>query len=290
MSIYNEYLYSSGLVLEGGGLRALYSSGVLDAFIEAEITFPYVIGVSAGSCNGVSYIAKNRHRMRDLTINYSRDKRYMSLNSMIKHGEYLNSGWIFGELAYDILPLDYDEFEKSGTAFCAVTTNASTGKPEYFYPKNFRNGCEELKASCAMPIVSKPVKLGADYYYDGGLTNSIPLQKAFDDGCKRCVTILTQHRDYIKHQPTHINAMKKALKKYPLIADALEERHKIYNAQKQYIFEQEKSGNTLVICPSEPLNCPTLEKDTDKLWKIYNMGYRDGKQSIDRVRIFLNQD
>lgn len=283
-------MYSSGLVLEGGGLRSLYTSGVLDAFMEAEITFPYVIGVSAGSCNGVSYIAKNRHRMRDISINYSSDKRYMSLESIVKNGEYLNSNWIFGELTYDYLPLDYDEYEKANAVMCVVATNALTGKAEYFYPKDFRKGCEELRASCALPLATKPVRLGKDLYYDGGVCDSIPLKRAIDDGCKKNVVILTQDRGYIKAPVAHEKALRRTLRKYPLVADAVMNRHNLYNKQRQFVFEQERTGDTLVICPEMPLHCPTLERDKDKLWKIYNMGYRQGKANVDKVRIFLSKE
>jgi len=185
-------MYSAGLVLEGGGLRCAYESGVLDAFMENGITFPYVIGVSAGSCNGVSFIAKNLYRMRDIMVDYAHDKRYMGVKSVFKNGEFLNTKWIFGELSYQMFPLNYDEYEKSGSKFCVVATNAATGRAEYFYPTEFRDGCDEIHASCALPLVSKPVLIGKDYYYDGGVVDSIPLQRAYDDGCEKCVVILTQ--------------------------------------------------------------------------------------------------
>ncbi len=120
-------MYKTGLVLEGGGIRAIYTSGVLDAFMENDIEFPYVIGVSAGSCNGVSFLGKNAHRMRDIYLKYSGDKRYMSVNSMFKNGEYMNMNWIFGELTYDIYPLDYEAYENSNATMCAVATNVLTG-------------------------------------------------------------------------------------------------------------------------------------------------------------------
>ena len=191
-------MFSSGLVLEGGGLRAAYESGVTDAFIENNITFPYVIGVSAGSCNGVSFIAKNLHRMRDIMVNYAHDERYMGIKSIFKNGEYLNSKWIFGELSYEMFPLNYDEFENSKTKFCVVASNAKTGKAEYFYPTDFRKGCEIIHASCALPMATRPVQIGKDMYYDGGICDSIPLKKAYEDGCEKCVVVLTQDRHFIK--------------------------------------------------------------------------------------------
>lgn len=280
-------MYKSGLVLEGGGLRAVYSSGVLDAFIENNIEFPYVIGTSAGTCNGVSFIGKNLHRMRDIFIDYSGDKRYMSASSIIKNGEYMNTAWIFGELTYKMFPLDYDTYEKSNTVMCCVTTNALTGKAEYFYPTNFRNGCEELKASCALPIATHPVKLGKDLYYDGGLTDSIPLARALEDGCKKCVVILTQDMDYEKKPVGHDKIVRKIMHKYPLMADEILNRHDMYNKQRQFVFEQEKAGNAFVIYPEKPLNCSTLEKNKAKLTDIYDIGYKQGLRLADSVKEFL---
>ena len=280
-------MYKSGLVLEGGGLRAIYTSGVLDAFMENDIEFPYVIGVSAGSCNGVSFLGKNIHRMRDIYIGYSSDERYMSLKSMFKNGEYLNSKWIFGELSYDMFPLNYENYESSNAVMCCVATNARTGKPEYFYPKSFRNGCEELRASCALPVAAKPVKLGKDYYYDGGLTDSIPLKRAFEDGCEKCVVILTQDKGYVKKPMGHPRAVKRTLRHYPLMAEEILVRHKMYNEQRKYVFEQEKLGNALVICSDVPINVPTLEKNPKKLKEIYDIGYRQGLENIDKVREFI---
>ncbi len=280
-------MYKSGLVLEGGGLRAIYTSGVLDAFMENDIEFPYVIGVSAGSCNGVSFLGKNIHRMRDIYIGYSSDERYMSLKSMFKNGEYLNSKWIFGELSYDMFPLNYENYESSNAVMCCVATNARTGKPEYFYPKSFRNGCEELRASCALPVAAKPVKLGKDYYYDGGLTDSIPLKRAFEDGCEKCVVILTQDKGYVKKPMGHPRAVKRTLRHYPLMAEEILVRHKMYNEQRKYVFEQEKLGNALVICSDVPISVPTLEKNPKKLKEIYDIGYRQGLENIDKVREFI---
>ncbi|MGN1328791.1 MAG: patatin family protein [Eubacterium sp.] len=281
-------MYNCGLVLEGGGLRGIFTSGVLDAFMENNIKFPYVIGVSAGSCNGVSYIAGNLHRMRDIIIGYSSDERYMSLKSLIKNGEYLNTKWVFGELSYEMFPLNYDGFENADTDFCVVVTNAQTGKAEYLYPKDFRKSCPEITASSAMPIATRPIQIGKDFYYDGGLTDSIPLKRAFDDGCEKCVVILTQDKNFTKQPIGHDKAVKKVIKKYPAVADRLLERHNMYNGQREFVFEQEKEENAFVICPREPLHCSTLEKDSDHLREIYNMGYAQGLESIEKVRNFMN--
>lgn len=279
-------MYSSGLVLEGGGTRAIYSAGVLDAFLENDISFPYVIGVSAGSCTGASFLGKCKGRHHDLIVNYINDKRYMGIGNMLKTGEYLGSDWIFGELSYDILPLNYDEFEKSGAVFCCVVANAKTGKAEYLYPKTLRpRGCPEIRASCSMPLVTKGVEIGGELYFDGGLMDSIPLERALDDGCEKCVVVLTQHKGFQKQAVN--SAMPRLIKKYPLLANAVAQRHLMYNKQLEYAYEMERQGRAIIVQPHTPLDCPTLEKNKSKLESIYQLGYRNGLDAIDRVKEFL---
>lgn len=276
-------------MLEGGGNRGIYTSGVLDAFLESGIEFPYIIGVSAGSCNAASYMGKNYRRQHDIAINYCNDKRYMSLNSQIKNGQYLNLNWVFGELCYDIMPLNYEEYEKSGAVFCVVVTNAETGKAEYIYPKDLRErGCLPIQASCAMPIATNGVDMDGMKYFDGGVTDSIPLKRALEDGCQKAVVIMTQDKSYVKKPLKAPNIIRRALKKYPLLAEALIERHNMYNEQRRYIAEQEKKDNIFIIRPARPLNCSSVEKDTNKLEVIYQLGYQQGKKNIDKIKEFLS--
>lgn len=278
-------MYSTGLVLEGGGNRAIYTSGVLDAFIEEGIEFPYVIGVSAGSCNGVSFIAKNYRRQHDIVVKYTNDKRYMGIKNVIDGNSYLNTDWIFGELAYDILPLNHDIYENSNSTLCAVVANAHTGKAEYLYPKSFREGCPELQASCSMPGVTKGVTIGETLYFDGGLVDSIPVQRAFDDGCKKAVVILTQHKGFIKTpMPSRTT---KAFKKYPLVGEAIKNRHIMYNNQLELIKKLENEKLIYVIQPNVPLGVSSLEKDTSKLEGIYQLGYAQGKAHAQAVKNFI---
>ena len=279
-------MYKSGLVLEGGGSRAIFTSGVLDAFLEKGISFPYVIGVSMGSCNGASFIGKAHRRQHDIIINYVGDKRYMSIGNMLKKGEYLDADWIFGELTYDLMPLDQDEFERSGTVLCCVAVNAKTGKAEYFYPKSFRErGCIECRASCSMPIVTKGCEIGGELYYDGGLVDSIPLERALEDGCEKAVVILTQHDGYVK-KPVD-RRIGERFKRYPKVGEAIVNRHEVYNSQLAYVKEMEEKGLAYVIRPLAPLDCSTLEKSTAKLEAIYRLGYNQGLKAADEVKEFI---
>ena len=279
-------MYKTGLVLEGGGSRGIYTSGVLDAFIENGIEFPYVIGVSMGSCNGVSFLGKCKRRQHDIAIKYTNDKRYMSLSNLIKNKEYLDPDWIFGELTYDLEPLDYDQFENSGAVFCCVVTNAKTGKAEYLYPKTLRpRGCEEIRASCSMPIVTKGIEIGGELYFDGGLVDSIPLKKAFDDGCEKAVVIMTQHKGFQK-QPMNPK-IARLVKKYPLLAERMVNRHIMYNEQLEYVSQMKEEGRAYVIQPLTDLDCTSLEKSTSKLEAIYQLGYRQALDQIAKVKEFI---
>ncbi|MBQ9517756.1 MAG: patatin family protein [Eubacterium sp.] len=279
-------MYKCGLVLEGGGSRGIYTAGVLDAFMENDIEFPYVIGVSMGSCCGASYLGKAIKRQHDVILFSAKDKRYMSFTNLRERGEYCNFDWTFGELSYDLFPLDQDEFEKSNAVYCVVATNAKTGKAEYFYPKSLRNECPEIRASCSMPGVTKGTEIGGELYFDGGLADSIPAKRALEDGCEKAVTILTQHKGYVK-RVTNRNFKKPFANTYPLIGDAIINRSIIYNNQIEEIHKLEAEGKLLVIQPLTPLNCNALEKSPEKLEAIYQLGYTQGLKNIEKVRDFM---
>ena len=280
-------IYKCGLVLEGGGSRGIYSSGVLDVFMENKIEFPYVIGVSAGSCNGASFLGKNLYRQHDITINYVNDKRYMGMNHMLKDGEYLNYDWIFNELSYDLCPLNHDEFENCGSVYCCVVTNANTGEAEYFYPKTLRpRGCPEIRASCSLPGFTKGCEIGGELYYDGGIADSIPLKKALDDGCEKAVVILTQHKGY-KKEPLNQKFEMVFKRKYPNLCNAIMNRHEMYNAQLEYVYKMQEEGRAFVIQPLADLNCYPLEKNTVKLESIYRLGRSQGEQIVEQVKKFI---
>ncbi len=205
---------------------------------------------------------------------------------MIKKGEYLDGDWIFGELTYDLFPLDMEEYEKSGGLLCCVAANAKTGKPEYFYPKDLSEGCPEIRASCSLPGVTKGVEIGGEVYFDGGIIDSIPLERAFDDGCEKAVVILTQHKGYQK--PPKYQRINKMFKKYPKVSEAVANRHIEYNRELEYVYQAESEGRALVIQPLTPLDCSTLEKSTAKLESIYQLGYDQGLKVADKVKDFLN--
>lgn len=282
-------MYKNGLVLEGGGTRAVFTSGVLDCFLDNKIEFPYIIGVSAGTCNAVSYISKSYRRQIDITLKYVNDKRYMSVENFLLKGEYLNYDWIFDELSYDLMPINQEIFDNANCHFVSVVTSAETGQAEYLtVPDVHKRGCIELRASCSLPIATKGTEINGKLYFDGGIADSIPAKKALDDNCGKIVVVLTQDVNYIKKSMDKIAPiLRKKYKKYPKLADAILNRHNMYNSQLEYVKELEKQGRAYVVRPSHPLHCSTLEKNKDILNDIYQDGYSIAKKNINEIKEFL---
>lgn len=282
-------MYKNGLVLEGGGTRAVFTSGVLDCFLDNKIEFPYIIGVSAGTCNAVSYISKSYRRQIDITLKYVNDKRYMSVENFLLKGEYLNYDWIFDELSYDLMPINQEIFDNANCHFVSVVTSAETGQAEYLtVPDVHKRGCIELRASCSLPIATKGTEINGKLYFDGGIADSIPAKKALDDNCEKIVVVLTQDVNYIKKSMDKIAPiLRKKYKKYPKLADAILNRHNMYNSQLEYVKELEKQGRAYVVRPSHPLHCSTLEKNKDILNDIYQDGYSIAEKNINEIKEFL---
>lgn len=282
-------MYKNGLVLEGGGTRAVFTSGVLDCFLDNKIEFPYIIGVSAGTCNAVSYISKSYRRQIDITLKYVNDKHYMSVENFLLKGEYLNYDWIFDELSYDLMPINQEIFDNANCHFVSVVTSAETGQAEYLtVPDVHKRGCIELRASCSLPIATKGTEINGKLYFDGGIADSIPAKKALDDNCEKIVVVLTQDVNYIKKSMDKIAPiLRKKYKKYPKLADAILNRHNMYNSQLEYVKELEKEGRAYVVRPSHPLHCSTLEKNKDILNDIYKDGYSIAEKNINEIKEFL---
>lgn len=280
---------SVGLVLEGGGMRGIYTSGVLDLFLEKNLLFNYCIGVSAGACNAVSYAAKQRKRQYYLYVEYLNDKRYLGLSSLRKTGYFLGTDFIFNELAYNLIPLDYDSFNKSECAVTAVVTNAVTGKAEYMPVRDIDNGCPVVQASSSLPVVSRLVEIDGKYYCDGGMSDAIPLQKSIDDGNEKNVVILTREASYLK-EPANMFLVEKMYRQFPKLVETIRQRHIKYNEQLLLASELEKQGKALVIRPTSPVNIRTLNKDLNKLKTLYFDGYQDALSLYERIIGFMTED
>jgi len=287
--IKGEKMEKVALVLEGGGMRGVYSSGVLDFFMEKGLYFSYVIGTSAGACNAISYISRQKGRSKRATIDLIDDPRYISFRNLIKYGYLLHMDLLFDEIPNKLVPFDYDAFYKAQEECVITTTNCETGKAEYFYKKDCKDLMLVLRASSSIPFISPIVYINQKPYLDGGISDSIPVKKALEDGYEKVVVILTRPRGYRK-KPFRFGALaKRFYQKYPNLVEAIEKRYVIYNETLDFIDKFEKEGKVFVMSPSRPMDISRIEKDKEKLTQLYQLGIEDAKHSLNDLCKWLNE-
>lgn len=280
-------MYNAGLILEGGGMRGVYTAGVLDFFLDKNIEFSSCYGVSAGSCHACSFLSKQKKRAFSVNVDYLKDKRYASLYSLATTGDYFGA-----KMAYETIPeklnlYDYEEFNKYKGKFFAVVTNCETGKAEYFQIKDMKKDINVIRASSSLPLLSRMVNINGRKYLDGGMTDSIPVKKSIEDGNIKNVVILTRDKKYRKSRNKLIRLMKIKYKKYPALVEAMAVRHIKYNKTLDLIEEEKKAGRLYVIRPHRPVEIGRLEKNKDKLTALYEQGYKDGEKHYRRLIKFL---
>lgn len=273
-----------GLVLEGGGMRGLYTSGVLDYFLDQQIFVDYVIGVSAGACNGVSYLSKQKGRNYRVNTNYISDKRYLSLSNFIKTKSLFGMDFIFDEIPHQLDLFDYETFLSSPSEYKLGVTDVLTGRPVYFDKTHLDHDSTILKASSSIPVFSPIIEYQNRLYLDGGTTDSIPVKQALKDGCDHVIIVLTRDRNYIKKPESFRFIYSKVLKAYPNLIQALDNRHLMYNETLKFIKELEQQGKATIIAPSSPLEISRFEKDVSKLKNIYELGYLDASKKFDQLK------
>jgi predicted patatin/cPLA2 family phospholipase len=267
-----------GLVLEGGGLRCVYTAGVLDLFLDKDFHAPYIIGVSAGAVQAFSYISKQKGRSFDVAADYIGDHRYISLRNLFFKGGLFGMDFIFDEVPNHLSPFDYSAFENSGQELVIGVVNCETGADEYFYKSDKHDMFLMGRATCSLPLLSKTVDLYGKPYFDGGVVSPIPLKRAKQDGYEKNIVILTRDIAYRRpYDRSTIRLMYKVYRKYPELVNAYERRSFKYNEMLEYIEEQEKSGNVFVIRPSKPVTVKRVERDKAKLKPFYQEGYDDAE-------------
>lgn len=280
---------NTSLILEGGGMRGVYSAGVLDLLLDKDININYCIGVSAGACNCVSYISKQKKRNYKVNINYINDKRYLSFSNLIKTGSAFGMDMLFNIIPNELEPFDHEAFINSGTKFLVGSTNCDTGLPEFYNIKDFNvDGYEALKASISLPLVAKVIEYDNKRLMDGGIAAPIPIQKAIEDGIEKHVVILTQHKGYRKSKSKIMPIIKRKYKNHKGLIAAMENRYKNYNDTLDLLDKLEKEGKCFIIRPSKPLEVSRFERDKNKLEDIYNRGYEDAKALSEDLIKFLN--
>lgn len=270
----------TGIVNVGGGLRGVYADGVFDYCLDMGIRFDLGIGVSAGSANVSSFIAGQKRRNYPFYTDYPFRKQYMSLRNFLFKKSYLDLDYIYGTLSNSDgeNPLDYQSFLKNPMEFLAVATNAQTGEAKYFNKDGLhQNDYNVLKASSAIPFVCHPYEVDGVLYYDGALSDTVPIGKAFEWGCDKVVLLLTKPRDIVRTPDKDIRFAGKIQKKYPKAAERLKQRADQYNRGVALAKEYEAQGRALIIAPDDTCGVDTLTKDKRALKRFYEKGYEDAK-------------
>lgn len=280
----------TGLVLEGGGMRGLFSAGVIDVMMERGIVYDGLVGVSAGSSFGCNYKSRQPGRVLRYNLRFAKDPRYMGLRSLLASGNLVGA-----EFAYHTLPLqldvfDCDAFERNPMEFHLVCTDVATGKPVYYrMEKVDYQSLEWLRASASMPVVTRPVRVDdGRKMLDGGISDSIPLEYFQSCGFDRNVVVLTQPRDFRK-KPSPVWFFRLMMPYAPKIAEAMGRRHIMYNAQLDFVNAQEAAGNALVIAPENPLPIGRIDTDHARMKAVYGMGREACLRRLDEIEQFLEK-
>lgn len=278
----------SGLVLEGGAMRGMFTCGVTDVFMEKGIVFDGAIGVSAGATFGCNIKSRQPGRAIRYNKRYAGDWRYCSMKSFFKTGDLYGADFCYNKLPHELDIYDLDAYRKNPMEFYVVASDAQTGLPVY---KKLET-CDEkdltwMRASASMPLVSTPVKVDGYTLLDGGMTDSIPLKYFESLGYDKNIVILTQPRGFVKKPNKMMSLMKIALRKYPNLLKAMQERHIMYNEETEYVFKKADAGEILVICPEEPLGISRTEKNPDELERVYQIGRKSGQEVLAKVKEFL---
>jgi predicted patatin/cPLA2 family phospholipase len=269
-------LSDSALILEGGGLRGNYTAGVLDAFLEKGLEFPYVIGVSAGAGVGCSFMSKQKERNLYILKNYRDDPRYLSVRSFMKTGNYFGLDFICYDIPNRLVPFDRETFLASTSRFVTVCTDCATGKAVYF--EKGPDILTLIKASSAMPFVSRTVEYRGRAYLDGGISDSIPLKRALSEGYTKNIVVLTHPEGYRREKELQPPAWL-FYRNYPHLIKTMKNFVAYYNRVLSYVEEEAAAGRILLIRPSIDLNVSRTEKSTDKLVRLYELGLKDGESA-----------
>ncbi len=280
-------MYSAGLVLEGGGMKGVYTAGVLDLFLDRGIEFSAVYGVSAGACHMCSYLSGQRGRAFDVAVDYLDTKMYCSLKSLAATGDLFNADICYHLIPEYLNPYDYEAFDRYEGKAYSVATDIVTGRPEYFRIRDMKKDIEKIRASASLPLVSRNVKIDGGLYLDGGISDAIPLQKSVMDGNRKNVVVMTKEVGFVRKPTTQLGILKARYARYPKVWELMAERHINYNEQVMYIERQRKAGAAFVIRPKEASAVGRVEKDIEKLKALYRQGYEDAEKCCEALVAYL---
>ena len=279
----------TGLVLEGGALRAIFSSGVCDALLEGNVMADYVVGVSAGIAYGVSYLSRQPRRNLEVVTRFANDRRYMGMNNLAdkENHSYFGLKFAYDTIPNQLVPFDYDAFAAYPGRVEAVVTNLNTGGAEYMEVPRRDTQSLLLQATCAMPLLFPIFELDGIPCLDGGVADSIPWQHALDQGCDRVLVVLTRTRDYVRRPDKIMPMIRRRYKDYPNFIRAMEGRAQRYNESRRRLFELEGQGKLLVIAPQSTLGVARTERNTEKLRLLWAEGYQQAAERMEEIRDFF---
>lgn len=279
----------NALVLEGGAFRGVFTSGVLDVLMENKIGFDYIVGVSAGAGNGMAYITNQIGRTRNVIKPKDHKQNYFGMKQLFMHGKFLNLNRMFFEYPYKQFPYDFDKYIGSDIPLDVVVSNCDTGEAEYHCEKKDIDKFLKLgKASCSVPILCKPVKIGKYHYLDGSICDSIPVERALEKGCEKMLVIMTKN---LKETPTNYGKAKivmavKYKLRYPKFYEALLKRTEVYKKQLEMLKQLEAEGRALVLRPD--IECiRKFEQDDEKVEGFYQNGRKIAEDNMARIKEFF---
>lgn len=282
-------MIKAALVLEGGALRGMYTSGVLDTFLKNNMEFECVAGVSAGALNAMSYISKQPGRSAKINLEYCDDPRYIERKAFIKNKGIIGYDYLFGDISENKVPFDYKSFENTNQRFIIVTTNCEKAETEYLEKSNCNDLFKAAQASSSMPLASAIVEINNNHYLDGAVTTSIPVKWALEQGYEKVVVVLTRDKTYRK--PILSNKMKKLYKlayhKYPKLIEKLNTMPERYNKLQEELIDLEKEGKIFIIRPEKEVTVSRLEKDKEKLENLYKEGIAETEKNLDALKEYL---
>jgi predicted patatin/cPLA2 family phospholipase len=274
----------TALVLEGGGTRGFYSSGVFEAFMDYGIMFPYITAVSAGAANALSYLSGQRGRNRQIVENFVGDPRYVSGRNLLLHRSLFNYDFIFNTVPNKYLFFDQANFDRTQTRFLTGALDCNTGMTTWFEKAELGPGFIPTIASCSIPLLSKMVKFRGLELLDGGVADPIPIEKSLDDGNTFHVVVLTRNAGYEKESFKRDLLLKLSYPRHHAVVEAMLRRHENYNRQLATVEELAREGRALIIRPEESVDVDRASTDTELLLKLYDQGHKEGLQAMDLLR------
>ena len=280
-------LYQAGLVLEGGGMKGVYTAGVLDFFLDQGIDFAKCYGVSAGACHLCSYLSKQRGRAYAVVADYLDDPNYWGISSLLRTGDLFNVDMCYRQIPEILNPFDYETYDKNPSKGYAVVTNIETGRAEYIPFGDLHENIRAVRASASLPLVSRNVRIGDSLYLDGGLADPIPLLHSVLDGNRKNVVIMTKEVGYRRKPSKNLGLIRLRYARYPKVYELMKNRHIEYNKTLDYLQEQVNNKTAFLIRPQVKSDVGRIEKDEKKLKALYEEGYEEARRCHRGLMEFL---